>query len=42
MLFLAAPRDLKEQADALEVIELERNREGELAGLPDYTSLAEI
>ena len=37
-----ALRDLKGAADALEEIELERNREGELAGLPDDASLAKI
>ena len=42
VVFDDAERDLKGAADALAEIQLERNREGEVAGLPDDASLAKI
>ena len=42
VVFDDALRDLKGAADALTEIELERDREGEVAGLPDDASLAKI
>jgi len=42
VVFDDAERELKEAAAAITEIEVERNREGEVAGLPDDTSLAKI
>ena len=42
VVFDDAERVLKGAADALPEIELERNREGDVAGLPDDASLAKI